>query len=408
MRLAIVADDLTGAMDTGLQLSKRGVRVLVPLSWRNLPQAEALAINTETRAAKASEAYRLVKRVTRLLTGYTLYKKIDSTFRGNIGFELRALAEVLRPRGIVVAPAFPGGGRTTLHGYQRVDGRPLEQTSFARDPRWPMQESYLPTLLMRQAGKEVGLVDIRTVEKGPEAIAEAVLACRAFAVVVDALEDVHLQMIARALRLLGNGWVPCGSAGLAQAWVEAWGFVGSGHLTCPRFSEGPVLIISASRNIRTLEQLSVLRKKGVPIVQLDSWGCYEEDGEVLRLVSKSLAALQRGQDLVLTSSFSPLLPGGQELIVRVLARVAKEIISQCMLGGMCLTGGDAAMAVCQTLEVQALEITGEVQSGIPGGIALGGCVDGLPIVTKAGGFGDERALLEALCYLKGRRNSAAR
>ncbi len=108
--IALIADDLTGAMDAGLQFGKRGLRALVPLGWQALPDAEVLVVDTDTREATASEAHRRVGLVAGALCGRTLFKKVDSTMRGNVGYELRALLEVLSPRAIVVAPAFPGGG----------------------------------------------------------------------------------------------------------------------------------------------------------------------------------------------------------------------------------------------------------------------------------------------------------
>ncbi len=64
------------------------------------------------------------------------------------------------------------------------------------------------------------------------------------------------------------------------------------------------------------------------------------------------------------------------------------------------------MAVCRALGAEALSIQHEVQPGVPGGQLVGGRAAGLPVVTKAGGFGDPRALLDALDYLHGRQSAA--
>ncbi|HUV93375.1 MAG TPA: four-carbon acid sugar kinase family protein, partial [Anaerolineae bacterium] len=142
-RLAVIADDLTGAMDTGLQFSKHGLETLVSMSWHRLPDAEVVVIDTDTRDVPPSVAHGRVLAAARALSGRVIYKKVDSTMRGNVGIELCALQEVLHARCVVVAPAYPPGGRTTLHGRQMVGGKPLEQTFFAHDPRWPMRESHL-------------------------------------------------------------------------------------------------------------------------------------------------------------------------------------------------------------------------------------------------------------------------
>jgi uncharacterized protein YgbK (DUF1537 family) len=66
------------------------------------------------------------------------------------------------------------------------------------------------------------------------------------------------------------------------------------------------------------------------------------------------------------------------------------------VGKLVLTGGDTAVAACAALEVSALWLQGEAQPGIPWGILLGGVVPGLPVVTKAGGFGTDDALAAAI------------
>lgn len=402
LRLGIIADDLTGAMDTGLQFSKLGLETLVSMTWRHLPDAEVVVVDTNSRAMKASAAYQRLLAAARLAKGRTLYKKVDSTMRGNVGFELRAVCEALRPRCVVVSPAFPRGGRTTLWGYQRVSGKPLELTSFAQDPRWPMRESHLPTLLMQQAGKEVGHVGMEAVIQGTEAVASALRAHSQELVVVDAVEQAHLRSIAEALVRLGNAWLPCGSAGLAEEWVRALGVGRDIPPARPPLDAAPILVVSGSRNEVTASQLTRAREElGMPLVQLDPQRCYDEEHEAVRLSGICLAALRMGRDAILTTSFSPYVAGASALIARVLSGAARDIAARHRLGGLFLTGGDVAVATCRALGVRALHLAEEVQPGIPGGRLVGGICDGLWVVTKAGGFGDEQALLDALAYLHG-------
>jgi uncharacterized protein YgbK (DUF1537 family) len=72
MRLGIIADDLTGAMDTGLQFSKQGLETLVSMSWQEMPDAQVLVVDTDSRAVGASEARRRLQVVARMLEGRTL------------------------------------------------------------------------------------------------------------------------------------------------------------------------------------------------------------------------------------------------------------------------------------------------------------------------------------------------
>ncbi len=401
MRLGIIADDLTGAMDTGLQFGKRGMETVVALDRRDIPAARVVVVDTDSRAVRALEARRRTLAVASRLEGRLLYKKVDSTMRGNVGYELRALLDVVKPRAIVVAPAFPQGGRTTRWGYQRVDGQPLHLTFFAEDPRWPMRESHLPTLLMQQAGVEVGHLLLEKVEGGSAVLAQALQTCKAPLIVVDALTEDHLETTARALMRLGEGWLPCGSAGLADAWATALQMQGAPSAKRPE-GGGPILFVSGSRNDVTTSQLARLRNaRDLSQVDLDSQGVYEAEREIQRLVEGCLGPLERGEDVILTSSYSPFVTGGGEIVARILSQTVARVVNHQKLGGLFLTGGDIAMGTCRTLEVRALRILEEIQPGIPGGNLVGGCCDGLWVVTKAGGFGHEDTLLAIASYLHG-------
>jgi uncharacterized protein YgbK (DUF1537 family) len=408
-RLAVIADDLTGAMDTGVQFSKRGLETVVLMSGAELPApghrlfaTQVLVIDTDSRAVAAPEAYRRMAAVVNGLGGRRLYKKVDSTMRGNVGYELRALGDAAMSRRIVVAPAYPPGGRTTLHGRQRVHGKPLELTFFARDPRWPMHESHLPTLLMQQSGREVGQVDVEVVQAGPIPLARALRQLAEPIVVVDALEPCHLCTLGLALAELGEGWTPCGSAGLAEEWVAALGLVRESVPPRPSPCPLPVLVVSGSRNEVSLAQIErATVEQDLARVDLDPYRCYDADVEAERLAVAARQAMALGRDVVLTSSFAPLVAGMGDLVARVLAGAVARVVSRGRPGGLFLTGGDVAVAVSHALGAQALRIAAEVQPGIPGGQLVGGSCDGLWVVTKAGGFGDEGALGDALAYLHG-------
>jgi len=401
--IALLADDLTGAMDSGLTFGRRGLVTLVPLAPGAWPGAQVLSVDTDSREAPAAEAMRRVTRAAEAVRGRLLFKKVDSTMRGNVGYELRALQATLRTRGIVVAPAFPRSGRTTLGGVQRVDGRPLELTPFRHDPRWPMAQSHLPTLLMQQSGREVGWLGIEIVERGPQALTAALSACPEPIVVVDALTEAHLQTIAAAVVALGDRWLPCGSAGLAEAWADALGLGGEAGWPWPEPEPRPVLLAAGSRNEVTVAQLrAAIDERGLAAVEPDPGQWWDAQREVARLAEECLRELARGRDVVLTSSFIGLVAGRGESVADLIAQTVARVRVDVQLGGLFLTGGDIAVAACRTLGAQALSIRHQVQPGVPGGELVGGGAAGLRVVTKAGGLGDGRAALDALDYLHGR------
>lgn len=129
-KFLVLADDLTGALECGVLIEGAVVTLLAPAP------AEAAVVDTDTRHVPPAQALETVRRLTEQFPAEMIYKKTDSTLRGNIGAELAAL-----PAGrIHYAPAYPRLGRTVRGGRLYVDGVPVEQTAFAHDPREPIEE----------------------------------------------------------------------------------------------------------------------------------------------------------------------------------------------------------------------------------------------------------------------------
>lgn len=136
----LLADDLTGALEVGARFENSVVclhsgcdpRVLVlDMESRHLPPDEAAARVRECCAGAHAEV---------------IYKKTDSTLRGNIGAELGAL-----PAGkIHYVPAYPAQGRTVRGGKLFVYGVPVQESAFANDPTQPVADNDIRALLERQ------------------------------------------------------------------------------------------------------------------------------------------------------------------------------------------------------------------------------------------------------------------
>jgi len=67
-----------------------------------------------------------------------------------------------------------------------------------------------------------------------------------------------------------------------------------------------------------------------------------------------------------------------------------------LCSGLIVTGGDIAMAVCEGMGVHSIEVLDETSPGIPLGLVRGGKWEGLPLVTKAGAFGNSDAFILAV------------
>jgi hypothetical protein len=130
----IIADDLTGATDTGVQFAKQGYKTHVVIvskassrsladSGRLSENVDVLALDTETRETDKETAR---MRISSVLKGMSLrdddlvYKKVDSTLRGNIGIELEESLNVLNKDGCLFTPSFPPTQRITVESTMDI------------------------------------------------------------------------------------------------------------------------------------------------------------------------------------------------------------------------------------------------------------------------------------------------
>src|SRR5699024_4782106 len=153
--------DLTGANDTGVQFANQGLRTTVLFSDTTLKQThvkdDVVVLNSDSRALEPKEAYQIVYQQASRLQEFgikNIFKKIDSTMRGNIGYEADAVMDVFNYTTAFVVPAFPSSKRVTVNGRHYVDQVPLAETEFAHDPATPVKESYIPDLLRKQTERK--------------------------------------------------------------------------------------------------------------------------------------------------------------------------------------------------------------------------------------------------------------
>ncbi|NGP18990.1 four-carbon acid sugar kinase family protein [Devosia aurantiaca] len=115
---AIIADDLTGALDAAAPFAMRGISTAVALDVEALPEALAtgaqiVGVSTDSREIAPDAARQAVAKALSLLpAGTSLFKKVDSRLKGNLEAELEALPH----RQSLVVPAIPAFGRWMREG----------------------------------------------------------------------------------------------------------------------------------------------------------------------------------------------------------------------------------------------------------------------------------------------------
>tara|TARA_R110000796_G_scaffold33355_1_gene86600 strand:- start:4045 stop:5226 length:1182 start_codon:yes stop_codon:yes gene_type:complete len=378
-RLVIIADDLSGALDTAAPFAARGAaaRVVISLealattleAWQGQWPA-VIAVNTESRHLPSGEAALRVSEAVRLLTRVApqqWFKKVDSTLRGQVVAECKALREALGLP-LLLAPAVPAQGRLVRNAEVWVDGTPLADTTYQQDARstplvGPIDRAFdasgLP-LQRYQPGRDVPL-------PREDCIA-------------DAESDEELSALYQCVLSAGDRWAMAGAAGLATAMAKNL----CGSTDAPFHSLDSienVLYAVGSRSPRAAEQFQLLRQL------LPDLAVIEASGETHLHSAMGVCAVvpgEDGKDKERTAS----------QVAEAMAAQVDEITSAWRSEKarlLFLTGGDIAMAVLSQQGVSYINVESEWSPGV----ALG-YMDGdkrRRVMTKAGGFGDPQLLV---------------
>jgi len=305
----------------------------------------------------------------------------------------------------VVAPAFPAVGRTTVNGVLLVNGVPVSETQFAQDPISPVKESSIPDLLEQSLRRRVGRVSVADIEAGPESLYGKISRMPEDIVVCDVTEPSHLIGIARATALAGGSWLLCGSGGLARELhllLDDISAKRKRQLKEPK--AGTALVVVGTRNQVAACQLSKARDAlGIPVLNLEVEKLNAEEilsGRLGSLLTEADRLLGEGKGLAISSTFSRYMPSLKQSMARMMAETAAGILASHKFAGLFLSGGDIAVEVCRRLRVSAIRVHGEVEAGVPAGELLDGQYPGMRVVTKAGGFGTEDAMVKSIAYLE--------
>src|SRR5438309_670075 len=184
--LTIVADDLTGACDTGALFAARAPVPVSVWPWRAAADAVVRVVDTESRALSGPDAAERMATVAAGGRARHWFKKIDSTLRGPVGAEVDALMRATGVTTAIVCPAFPAQRRVVLDRVLLVGGAPVAETPIARDPHFPAGGSSVVELLRPQLDRALAWIPIDQLRTGAEALTARVRRLAGTAIVADA------------------------------------------------------------------------------------------------------------------------------------------------------------------------------------------------------------------------------
>lgn len=420
MLLGVIADDLTGATDVALMLSREGMRVVqtvgVPASAEALPAADAVVVSMKSRTNPAEEAVAWSLQACDALIGagarQILFKycsTFDSTDAGNIGPVAEALMKRLGARFTVACPAFPANGRSVFQGHLFVGSVLLSDSPMKDHPLTPMRDANLVRVLGRQTKLPVGLVPFAVVEKGPAAVREAfetIAQDGPAMAVADAVTDAQLRVLGAAfdgLPLLTGG------SGIALGLPENFrraGLLGpAGEKRAFAAPQGKTAVLAGSCSAATRGQVADAVAKGVEAFALDPVAIADGRMTAASVLDWARPRLGTKPVLVYSTAEPEAVRAVQErfgrdesgaMIERLLGEVAQGLAAEGVTR-LVVAGGETSGAVVGALGVSMLEIGPEIDPGVPWTLAA----DGKPmaLALKSGNFGTPDFFTKALAML---------
>jgi D-threonate/D-erythronate kinase len=303
-------------------------------------------------------------------------------------------------------------------GILMVKGIPVAETEASRDPACPVNDSNLVNLLRRQSSGGIDLVGLRHLSSAPGSLRQAVYRKRqagAKILIFDALKRQDLEAIAEAGFELQPLPLFIGSAGLAEA--VATRFAENTRLKAGvpsgTTSAAHALVVCGSASAVSRRQLAlVVQNANFPHIEIRSalalQAPSDRAAEEATICRRASDALRHGSVILSVSPERTAASGGDDrLAAQAIAETLGGIAASALAGSgvaphdvaLILTGGDTAMAVLAPLGTEGIEIGGELLEGIMAGRVKGGFFSGAQVVTKAGAFGKDDALLRVVRLL---------
>ena len=367
----LLADDLTGALDTAAEL----VRLTGPIQvfWHGAIPSRLpanAAFDSGTRELGPVDAAALATGLARLMDGADIaYKKIDSLLRGPTLAEIAALLRAGPWQHCVLAPAFPYQGRATRGGRQ-----------YAREATggWSDVSGDIIAAL-RALGVEAYAGDLG--ERLPLGVS-----------VFDAETDADLRAVAQAARRAPGTVLWCGSGGLAQALAFEAARGDPGVSVAPEDAETtygatlprPILGLFGSDQSATAAQLAACGAYWIRLPYCDR----PDAAPLARCLHENGVAL---------ASFD-LPPGltrdaAAECIRLGIGGLLRELDPP---GTLVAAGGETLRGICQALGAESLEVQGRIVPGLPRSMLSGGPWHGVAVISKSGAFGTPNLLRDLL------------
>ncbi len=411
IKLLLISDDFTGALDTGIQFAQYGAKTKI-ITTSNAEEylfdkngTEVLVINAETRHLPGEQAYKIVYNLTKsaVLAGVShIYKKTDSGLRGNIGSELKALLDASEEKFLPFIPAYPQMNRVTIRGFHYIDGQPIRESVFGKDPFEPVISSDVRDLfdpdktnieLFSQRDRYKTEFDTSTIG------------------IFDAKSDYDIQNIAEFLKNNNQLKIMAGCAGFASFLPQLLKFK-KRNFSVPVPSQS-LLVMCGSLNPISKAQIEYAERKGFGRIVLAPGQQLEQDFLSSREGALWVEALENTfmrypvvmmdtgvSDMSIANYENPVsLHDVRVSIASALGEIVKKLLDINCNHTLMIIGGDTLLGFFNQINCNEIYPVCEIEAGTVLSY-INYKNQRLWIISKSGGFGKQDIIYKIAKKLK--------
>lgn len=393
-KLMVIADDLTGACDTGIKFREHGyhTRVVMPTADVKVYRDENIdvfSVTTNTRNLYAEDAYKTVNRLLDFCDGnYRFYKKIDSVLRGNIIAELDAFIDGGYADNAIICSTYVEEGRTIQNGILHIRKN---------------DEEVKISVVEKLGLEKYGYIKLSTVREGYLSVIDEIKKNKERYIIVDSTTHEDLLTVARVCELLPRT-VPAGSAGLASQYCHRL-FQKKQISEETLNHDGIPLIIIGTRNPVTVRQVQKLKTLDleVHIINIDQNGLIASEAVILEKKENKKGILLTTSPIYFNVGNTDYLISqncSNDYVMDFISSEAQKIYQNNKISGIVASGGDICSSVLTALGKNKIDLVEEILPGIVAGQASGYEDHKIRMITKSGGFGDEDVLIKLFEYIE--------
>ena len=397
--LLILADDLTGTVDTGAFPVSYGRQVTAYIDYQTYisdeNRDEVVSVNMGTRALlpeEAAERHLMCAPAVDSTRG-TVIKKMDMGLRGNPACEILTLLKNTNRKYCFMMPAIPEFMTFTLYGYEFVKGCLLEKSLYADDPLHTITSSFIPEILEGTTGICCGSVNIDVVKSGRlKAEVNRLLGEEKNVIVFDAVSDQDCFTVVDTLMQDHPDAIWAGTLGLISAVCRYLYGERQEIIKIPDPCSHGIGFCGSNYNVSKDQIRYAAQHMGLRVIDFDIENyARNPEEELIRLKSRC--------DLYTDNSDIMILPlvkeayAIPELISKGLEDAAAAVLKGKDPDRVIIIGGETASNIFRRIGISKLKITEKPESGIAAGLFMDGPFTGKAFALKGGSVGTEQAVV---------------